>query len=188
MLPTSPAILVDFWRSCGPKPGFSTGSSRFLFWSLRAQQGARTLQNHYPAYFFDAPYQSCKFRPNWSTLNFFSSKGPPFGYFPDFDKMQKKLHFLFFEIRTPFFDSILRTAPGTILNHFHQVWPPFLRRKSHFDARDFVSCCCSLLLNSKKWFFQNFFPIVILHEFCISCILRHHWHFSILYNFWLEQV
>ena len=44
------------------------------------------------------------------------------------------------------------------------------------------------LLNSKKWFFQNFFPIVILHEFYISSILRHHWYFSVLITFWLEHV
>ena len=29
------------------------------------------------------------------------------------------MNFLFFEIRTPFFDSILRTAPGTVLKHSH---------------------------------------------------------------------
>ena len=67
----------------------------FRFWSLRPQQGARTLQNHIPAYFLDGPHQSCKFRPDWSTLIFFSSKGPPFGYFPDFDKMQKSCIFCF---------------------------------------------------------------------------------------------
>ena len=67
----------------------------FRFWSLRPQQGASKLQNHFPAYFFDGPHQSCKFRPDWSTLNFFSSKGPPFGYFPDFDKMQKSCIFCF---------------------------------------------------------------------------------------------
>ena len=152
----------------------------FRFWSLTPQQGASKLQNHFPAYFFDGPHQSCKFRPDWSTLNFFSSKGPPFGYFPDFDKMQKKLHFLFFEIRTPFFDSILRTAPGTILKHCHQVWPPVLRRNQHFDARDFVCWpAAARLLESKKWVFQNCFPFKILHEFFISCIPRHHWYFSI---------
>ena len=67
----------------------------FRFWSLSAQQGARTLQNHVPAYFFDGPHKSCKFRPDWRTLNFFFSKGPPFGYFPDFDKMQKNCIFCF---------------------------------------------------------------------------------------------
>ena len=51
----------------------------FRFWSLRPQQGARPLQNHFPAYFFDGPHQSCKFRLDWSTLNFFDTKGPPFG-------------------------------------------------------------------------------------------------------------
>ena len=68
------------------------------------------------------------------------------------------LHFLFFEIRTPFFDSILRTAPGTILNHSHQVWPPVLRRNQHFDARDFVSCCCSQAPQLKKVIFPKKIP------------------------------
>ena len=43
----------------------------FRFWSLRPQQGASKLQNHFPAYFFDGPHQSCKFCPDWRTLNFF---------------------------------------------------------------------------------------------------------------------
>ena len=178
------SFRIDFQSSTfgvffSPKSS-TFGYENFLFWSLRAQQGARTLQNHYPACFFDGPYQSCKFRPDWSTLNFFSSKGPPFGYFPDFDKMQKNWIFLFFEIRTPFFDSILRTAPGTILNHCHQVWPPVLRRNQHFDARDFVCWpAAARLLESKKWVFQNCFPFKILHEFFISCIPRHHWYFAI---------
>ena len=51
----------------------------FRFWSLRPQQGARPLQNHIPAYFLDGPHQSCKFRPDRRTLNFFDPKGPPFG-------------------------------------------------------------------------------------------------------------
>ena len=68
------------------------------------------------------------------------------------------MHFLFFEIRTPFFDSILRTAPGTILNHCDQVWPPVLRRNQHFDARAFVSCCCSQAPQLKKVIFPKFFP------------------------------
>ena len=77
------------------------------------------------------------------------------------------LHFLFFEIRTPFFDSILRTAPGTILNHCHQVWPPVLRRNQHFDARDFVSCCCSQAPQLKKVIFPKIFP------YCNSARILH---------------
>jgi len=70
-------------------------SKIFHFWSLRPQQGASKLQNHFPACFFDGPHQSCKFRPDRRTLDFFYSKGPPFGYFPDFDKMQKNCIFCF---------------------------------------------------------------------------------------------
>ena len=40
------------------------------------------------------------------------------------------MHFSFFKIRTPFFDSILRTAPGTILNHFHRC-PPVICGEIH---------------------------------------------------------
>ena len=50
-------------------------SSRFLFWSLRAQQGARTLQNHFPACFFDGPHQSCKFGGLWTIFKIFDPKG-----------------------------------------------------------------------------------------------------------------
>merc|ERR1711949_57746 len=89
---------------------------------------------------------------------FFIPRVPPLHHFTDFDKMQKNWIFLFFEIRTPFFDSILRTAPGTILNHCHQVRPPVLRRNLHFDARAFVSCCCSQAPQLKKVIFPKFFP------------------------------
>merc|ERR1711949_138719 len=89
---------------------------------------------------------------------FFLSQGSPLWIISEFEKMQKIWIFLFFEIRTPFFDSILRTAPGTILNHCHQVRPPVLRRNQHFDARAFVSCCCSQAPQLKKVNFPKIFP------------------------------
>ena len=142
MLPTSPAILVDFWRSCGPKPGFSTGSSRFLFWSLRAQQGARTLQNHYPAYFFDAPYESCKFRSNWSTLNFFCSKGPPFGYFFRILIKCKNVAFFVFRDTDPIFWLDTQDCPRNNSRPFPPGVTPFFAEKSALWCAGF----CVLLL------------------------------------------
>ena len=179
MVPTSPASFVQIgalWIFFVPRvPPLHHFSFLVAQTPTRCKQTSKSL----PSLFFWWSPQVLQVSSRLEHFEFFGYQGGTLWIISEFDKMQKKLHFLFFEIRTPFFDSILRTAPGTILNHSHQVWPPVLRRNQHFDARAFVSCCCSLLLNSKKWIFQNFFPIVILHEFYISCILRHHWYFSV---------
>ena len=72
------------------------------FWSLRPQQGARTLQNHFPACFFDGPHKSCKFRPDRRTLNFFFPRVPPLDIFRILIKC-KKIGFFCFSRYGPHF-------------------------------------------------------------------------------------
>ena len=57
-----------------------------FFHGLQCNTEAKTLAKHFPACFFDAPYHSIKFRPDWSTLNFFYYKGAPFASFFVFEQ------------------------------------------------------------------------------------------------------
>ena len=53
-------LCTQFWREMTTCEGCPF-CIVFRFRSLSVQQGARTLQNQFPAYFLDAPHQSCKF-------------------------------------------------------------------------------------------------------------------------------
>lgn len=98
---------------------------------------AKPLQKHFPAYFFDAPYHSIKFHPDWSTLNFFYSNGPPFACFQPWVKMQKSCIFCFLRFSKNFFAQNDYLCPRNNSRPFPQLCACFLWRKSHFDARAF---------------------------------------------------
>ena len=106
---------------------FAPNSSPFHFWSLRAQQGASTLQNHFPACFFDAPYNSIKFRPDWSTLIFFCSKGPPFALFFVFDHSEHNKVQAHFKITTQLIFLMPPTSPASFVQ-IGALWIFFVPR------------------------------------------------------------
>ena len=112
----------------------------FRFWSLRPQQGARTLQNHYPAYFCDAPYQSCKFRPDWSTLNFFCSKGTPFASFFVFGRSDPNKVQANFKITSQLIFLMVPTSPASFVQ-IGALWIFFLPRVPPLDIfRILIKC------------------------------------------------
>ena len=158
------SFRIDFQSSTfggffSPKSS-SFGYENFLFWSLRAQQGARTLQNHYPAYFFDAPYQSCKFRPDWSTLNFFCSKGTPFASFFVFGRSDPNKVQANFKITSQLIFLMVPTSPASFVQ-IGELWIFFNPRVPPLDI-------FRILIKCKKS--------------CIFCFSRYGPHFLTRYS------
>ena len=120
-----------------PLDNFQSLVAAFSFLSLSAQQGASTLQNHFPAYFFDAPFQSCKFGGLWTILKIFDPKGPPFGYFQARIKKQKSCIFCFLRFSKNFFAQNACLDPRNNPRSVPLVCTSFLGRKPNFDARGF---------------------------------------------------
>ena len=128
--------------------------------SLRAQQGARTLQNHYPAYFFDAPYQSCKFCPDWSTLIFFCSKGTPFASFFVFGRSDPNKVQANFKITSQLIFLMVPTSPASFVQ-IGELWIFFIPRVPPLDN------------------FRNFDK---MQKSCIFCFWRYGPHFLTRYS------
>ena len=145
-----PQFLPNFW----------------LFHRLQCNTWAKTLPKHSPAYFFDAPYHSIKFRPDWSTLNFFSSKGPPFACF----ELQRPNFWLFYRLeRNNGAKTLQKASPDHFFYNIYQSWkfcpdwttfhffdpngPPF----GYFQAQIKMQkkCIFGFLRFSKNFFAQN---------------------------------
>ena len=137
---------------------FSPKSS--TFWSLRPQQGARTLQNHFPACFYDGPHQSCKFCPDWSTLIFFCSKGTPFASFFVFGRSVPNKVQEHFKITSQLTFLMVPTSPASFVQ-IGELWIFFIPRVPPLDN------------------FRNFDK---MQKSCIFCFSRYGPHFLTRYS------
>ena len=131
-----------------------------FFHGLQCNTEAKTLAKHFPACFFDAPYHSTKFRPDWSTLNFFCSKGTPFASFFVFGRSHPNKVQANFKITSQLIFLMVPTSPASFVQ-IGELWIFFNPRVPPLDI-------FRILIKCKKS--------------CIFCFSRYGPHFLTQYS------